>query len=175
MVLKDILKKFAQRAIELGASDCKPIRTKIVVTGHWVRLKCQFGCDGYGKCLTCPPHSPRPEETQMVLNEYVWALLLKFTPSPPDFDYKAQHSVSTKLEREVFLAGYHKALAFANGPCPYCKTCNFEECAHPELARPSMEAAGIDVFTTVRNAGYEIKVIQNEKEQPTYFSLVLVE
>jgi len=51
------------------------------------------------------------------------------------------------LEREIFLAGFYKALSFGCGPCGLCKTCEIENgCRYPEKARPSMEAAGIDVF-----------------------------
>src|SRR5512147_256757 len=56
----------------------KIIRPADVATAHWVRLKCQFGCDGYGQCLTCPPYSPTPEEMRKVLDGYKRALLIHF-------------------------------------------------------------------------------------------------
>jgi len=48
-------------------------------------------------------------------------------------------------------------------------------CRFPKIARPSMEAVGIDVFKTVRNAGFNIKVLQSIMDTPTYFGMVLVE
>ncbi|MCE5231071.1 DUF2284 domain-containing protein, partial [bacterium] len=31
------------------------IDPRTVPTAEWVRMKCQYGCGGYGGCLTCPP------------------------------------------------------------------------------------------------------------------------
>jgi predicted metal-binding protein len=59
--------KFLKRAKELGAIEANIIPVKSIVVAEWVRLKCQFGCDGYGQSLTCPPYSPTPEETRRVL------------------------------------------------------------------------------------------------------------
>jgi len=47
-----------------------------VVTAEWVRLKCQYGCDGYGQSLTCPPYSPTPGITRKVLDSYCCAVLI---------------------------------------------------------------------------------------------------
>ncbi len=55
-------------ALEFGALDAKIINASDIAVGNWVRLKCQYGCNGYGKKLTCPPYSPRPEETRKMLS-----------------------------------------------------------------------------------------------------------
>jgi len=47
--------KYIRRAKALGARGAKVIPAKSIVAAEWVRIKCQFGCDGYGGCLTCPP------------------------------------------------------------------------------------------------------------------------
>ena len=61
------------------------------------------------------------------------------------------------------------------GPCDLCDTCaQGKECPTPEKARPSMEGCGIDVFTTVRNAGLKIDVVHNEDDEYSFFALVLV-
>ncbi len=41
-------------AVRLGAAEAKMIKAGDVVVRDWVRLKCQYGCGGYGKRLTCP-------------------------------------------------------------------------------------------------------------------------
>ncbi len=72
---------------------------------------------------------------------------------------------------KAFLAGCYKAFAFLCGPCRLCKTCivtkqergKVVECKHPDLARPAMEAAGIDVFATARAAGLPIEAVRSEK------------
>ncbi len=86
------------------------------------------------------------------------------------------HRFAYEMERAAFLAGYHAAFGFACGPCDLCPTCNLEEgvCRKPRIARLAMEACGIDVYSTARNAGFPIRVLKNRDEEPTYFSLVLV-
>ncbi len=48
-------------------------------------------------------------------------------------------------------------------------------CRHPELARPAMESAGIDVFATARAAGLPIEVVRSSEDPVNYYTLVLVE
>jgi predicted metal-binding protein len=166
---------------KFGASDAKIIKSSQVIIRDWVRMKCRYGCDEYGKRLTCPPFSPTPDETRHVLAEYKWAVLLKFNPAQSKKLDQALlyeqyiHDLVVKMEREAFLKGYYAAFGLAAGPCPNCKECNLKECKHPYTARPSMEGCGIDVFTTVRNAGFEIKVVQDLNEKPTFYALLLLE
>ena len=79
------------------------------------------------------------------------------------------------LERELFLAGFYKALGFGAGPCRGCSQCDFESCRHPEAARPSMEACGIDVFATVRANGFPIDVVRHARDAQHYYGLVLTD
>jgi len=81
-----------------------------------------------------------------------------------------------EIERQVFLMGFHKAFAFASGPCELCRECDLEgECRHPYQARPSMEACGIDVFQTARDAGFPVHVVTSRDDAPNFYSLLLVE
>jgi len=60
------------------------------------------------------------------------------------------------------------------GPCDLCACCRAgEECPSPELARPSMEGCGIDVFATVRAAGWQIETVKSKDDEYRYFALVL--
>ncbi len=169
------------RAVELGADAAQMIRPDQVVVAEWVRLKCQYGCGGYGECLTCPPHSPSSEVTRQMLAHYRQALLL--CVEVPGGTWKEEEQQRRRLaeavaalERELFLAGYHRAWGMSAGPCPFCETCNLPgPCHFPRLARPSMEACGIDVYSTVRHAGWEIKVVQTLEAPCRLFGLVLVE
>jgi len=166
------LKTLVERAKKLGATDAKPIRTDVVAVRNWVRLKCRYGCGGYGKRFTCPPYSPTPDETRKVVQEYTWGVLSMFK----GFPRISIHKFAFEMERTAFLMGYHAAFAFASGPCDLCTECNIKEgfCRHPRMARPAMEACGIDVFTTARNAGFPIKVVTSREETPTFYSLLLV-
>jgi len=169
------------RAIDLGADAAQIIRPDQVVVAEWVRLKCQYGCGEYGMRLTCPPYSPTPEVTRQVLRHYRQALLLRVEGAGggEEEENRQRRRVGqavADLECELFLAGYQRAWGMGAGPCSFCETCNpAGPCRFTRLARPSMEACGIDVYTTVRQAGWEIEVVQTEQSPFRLFSLVLID
>jgi len=177
---KDIvrdLEKFYRGAISLGAARVKIIKAEDVVVANWVRLKCQYGCGGYGKRLSCPPYSPTPSETRKILGGYEKAILMKFNSCKECGNEKAKsiHRAVAKLERQIFLSGYYAAFGMACGPCNLCTECNLKECQKPDLARPAMEACGIDVYATARKAGFGIEVLTRKDQMPSCFGLVLVQ
>jgi len=167
---KSGLHRFCDLAVELGALDAKMIRADQIAVKEWVRWKCRFGCDSYGKSLMCPPHGPSPEETRSLLKEYQYALLFRTKPSFP-------RTLAVELERRIFLEGHPAALGFTSGPCRLCEECNLKGgyCTRPFEARPSMESCGISVFDTARNAGYEIKVLKSKEEEYLCYGLVLIQ
>jgi predicted metal-binding protein len=75
-------------------------------------------------------------------------------------------AVLTTLEREALGLGYPFAAAFGGGDCCLCEACvaaqtgiaTTEPCRHPFLARPSMEAVGVDVLATAAAAGLPIEM-----------------
>ena len=78
----DFLKK---DALEMGATDAKIVTTDNIYVENRVTLKCQIGCINYGKKLTCPPNVPTANEFRDILNEYQYALLVKFkSPAKAD-------------------------------------------------------------------------------------------
>ena len=179
---KKITSEFAEypaRARELGATRAAIIDPQTVVTGEWVRLKCQFGCGGYGQCLTCPPYSPAPSQTAALLREYRSALLIQFDeirPAESDRAWRKLKKMAVEFEREIFLANHPKAFAMTAGPCHYCRTCALAKgCVHPDLARPSMEGCGIDVYATAHNNKFPLRVVTSETTDCSYISLVLIE
>ncbi|MCX5759145.1 MAG: DUF2284 domain-containing protein [Candidatus Hydrogenedentes bacterium] len=162
-------KELVALALKAGALVARLVSPADVDTAEWVRWKCQFGCDGYGSSLMCPPHSPKPVETRALLDGYQVAILFE---SPRG---KAK-SIAMRLERELFLAGHYKAFGIGAGPCDLCDACAFDEgCRHAGKARPAMEACGIDVFATARKHGFSIDVVRTHKDPEHYFGLVLVE
>lgn len=170
---------YVELARSMGVSRAQIVDTSHVVVANWVRLKCQYGCGGYGACLTCPPHSPVPEYTRRMLGEYSKGLLLQvenvtFLNRPRVGSKLAQ--IVADLERGIFLDGYHKAFAMSAGPCRLCKPCDTSHpCKEPHRARPSMEACGIDVYQTARNCGFALEVVQGTDCPYSYVSLVLIE
>ncbi|WP_292729413.1 DUF2284 domain-containing protein [Methanoculleus sp.] len=77
------------------------------------------------------------------------------------------------LEKTAFYDDYPKAFGFGGYPCIYCehRHCVAEEhegvvdesirrlCRHMDLVRPTMEGAGIDVFSTARKVGWDLHVV----------------
>lgn len=182
--------------------DLRPIPTEIIVVSDWVRLKCRYGCENYGNHLSCPPFTPKPPETRAVLSEYRNAVLARFEAKPDpklvpknairalsNSTVKMQKTVA-ELEKTAFLAGCYKAFGMNAMPCALCETCVIEEmqkkdqavfdldsvkCKNKEIMRPSMEACGIDVFKTLKNAGYKPRVLKDCKEVVELFGLILLD
>jgi predicted metal-binding protein len=196
MVPRKIERELRKMATDGGASAFVPIAPSKVITAHWVRQKCQFGCKNYGTRLTCPPYSPTPEQTRQVLDEYRTACLVRydgfagFDTYPPKDLSTAMDKLSLhvcdeaiRMERHAFLSGYYKAFSYGAHRCRRCATCALAEggtkCKFPAEARPSLESAGIDVFATAANAGLDTAVVKDRnileaKMLPT-FTLLLLE
>jgi predicted metal-binding protein len=163
------LDRYLDRARQRGAADARVVPSASVVTAAWVRLKCQYGCGGYGASLCCPPHSPTPEQTRLVLDCYRRAILVH---------RKTQEGLTAlmaALEREALLDGFYRAFALGAGPCTLCRDCTLDRCSHPSDARPAMEACGIDVYATARANGFAIEVVRDHAADQNYFGLLLVD
>ena len=159
-----------------------------IVVADWVRFKCRYGCKGYAKHFGCPPYAPSPQETRAMVGEYGTGLLLRFEGvpghesfGPDDLPEDFHHFyrdlilwVNTTvhlIEKTAFYDGFYKAFGFGGYPCIYCEECAAEQCTgpvdesmrrlcrHMDRVRPSMEAAGMDVFATAKNAGWELATI----------------
>lgn len=67
--------------------------------------------------------------------------------------------VMLELERRAFNAGNPFALAFVNGSCRLCETCNTKAgiCVHPTQARIPEHAVGVNMVATAEKAGMPIK------------------
>jgi len=168
------LEKYLDWALKNGAHDAVMVDPRTVVTAPWVRLKCQFGCYKYGLSHCCPPYTPTHEATRLLLDTYKVAILLHKHVGPDPFEGMKETPVD--LERVLFLDGYYKAWAMGHGGCKRCKKCNLPSpCAHPERARPSMEACGIDVYATARAVGLPLEVVRTHSDERECYGLVLVE
>jgi predicted metal-binding protein len=158
-------------ALELGLDDMIPILPENITTAVWVREKCRFGCERFGMGLQCPPSGMDHEKTRQLLNSYTTAFLVRGAPPGKNF-----HQALLSLEKKAFLDGHHKAFVFGAGPCPVCPQCPENgQCRHPNLARPSMEGSGIDVYATASNAGLSLKPVKEKGLYVTYIGLLLVE
>ncbi|MHC4728024.1 MAG: DUF2284 domain-containing protein [Planctomycetota bacterium] len=157
--------------------DARIISPTDVETAAWVRLKCKFGCDGYGQTLVCPPYTPTPQQMREVLDSYKRAVLIHFEKTKVKSTEDEIKTTVVELERDYFLRGAWKVFGLGAGSCSLCKECNLKEqlCRHTEQTRPAMEACGIDVFSTVKKVGFPIEVVRTRGQCPNYYGLILVD
>lgn len=153
-----------------GFARIHSIPVKDIQIPGWADLRCQYGCENFGK-PQCPPDSLSPQKTQEMLKDFTHCLLLEGTPPTGDFQRQV-----LKAEKEAFLAGYYKALSFWAGPCTLCEKCRREEgCRNRKESRLSMEGAGIDVFATVKKAGISLRTLVDQGDYVKYFAILLLE
>ncbi len=193
-VQKD-LDQFKHKALDLGASMAQVIPADWVQIDERVRLKCSVPlCPNYGKCLFCPPHTPSREIKRQALSRYKHAVLLALEILPVEhFSVRAtqRHAASDwsrkcfeivgNLETLAFGSGYYLAMGLPQGSCrralcgqDQCLALGGGTCPYPLKARPSMEAAGIDVYGLVTKAGWKIYPIYrsvNPAEVPRALSV----
>ncbi|MDN3510494.1 MAG: DUF2284 domain-containing protein [Candidatus Jettenia sp. CY-1] len=166
----DLWNVLMKKSLELGCEQAIIIPTKTIVIGRWVQLKCKYGCDEYGKKLTCPPHSPSYDDMKDILKEYNKALLLH-----GHISWQMRYII-TEVEKATFSMGFYKAFGLGAGPCKLCESCaTSSACTHTAEARPSMEACGIDVYQTVRNHDLKIETLKNKADEVNIYGLVLLE
>jgi predicted metal-binding protein len=169
------LEDYCEKALELGMDGTKVIDPRSIITAEWVRMKCQFGCPGFGTSLCCPPHTPAPDVTRKVIDSYQKAILLHRRVNKGGRARGFNETV-VRLEIEIFLDGYYKAWSMGSGPCRLCKECDPSGvCKHGYEARPAMEACGIDVFKTARDNGFPIEVVRTHEEERNIYGVILVE
>jgi len=177
------IEKYWDRVIEGRPAGAKAIYPSSVVTAPWVKMKCQFGCAGYGKRYGCPPDSPTHEQTRGVLDCYERAILFHIEAAKKEGENRrkllnAFFEDLVDLEGDMFKDGYYRAFVFLAGPCHLCKECAKQKgdpCLFGGKARPSMEACGIDVYQTARNNGFSIKPLREKSETQNDYCLMLVD
>ena len=167
---------------ERGYTDYKWIDPEEIVVSQWVRMKCMFGCNEYGKTATCPPNVPTLEECERFFREYSAAVIFHFEKSVdnPEDRFAWTKGVSLnllKLEKEIFFSGFEKTFLLFMDSCGICKTCQEkkEDCIEPKLSRPTPEALGVDVYSTVRKVGYPIQVLSDCSQKMNRYAFLLIE
>jgi predicted metal-binding protein len=123
----------------------------------------------------------------MIQREDMPLCRLQYQDEAIDFERRVQmplwfklHDIVMAIEREAHNRGYFFAVGYVASTCylcydsakhtTYCDTSSL--CRHPYEARPSMEAAGIDVFSTYANSGLKLRMASPEKF--SWSGLVLV-
>ena len=166
----------------LGFSDFKWIDPGEIVVAEWVRMKCKFGCDSYGRMATCPPNTPSVEECRRFFLDYHNAIVLHFPMVAPEQEKRKAYNTRInlkllKLENTIFMAGYPKAVGLFMAPCTMCAECvpNRVDCKKPAKGRPTPEGMAVDVFSTVRKLGYPIEVLTEKSQAINRYAILMID
>ncbi|MGD0918612.1 MAG: DUF2284 domain-containing protein [Thermodesulfobacteriota bacterium] len=171
------LQAYQDKALELGATSVKIVRTSEIPVDERVTLKCQIPrCFGYGTGANCPPNTLKPAELRSLLEKYKWAVFF-VKEIPPNIivrdkatikervaAYQDVYKIVTEIESMAFHDGYYLAFGFGAGSCRHtfcglaedCAALKGGKCRFSLRSRPSMEAVGIDVYKMVVSAGWDI-------------------
>ena len=165
-----------------GFSDFKWIDPKEIVVAQWVRMKCMYGCENYGRNASCPPNTPSLAECRSLFDSYKLGALFKFTAKFVDPDERHEWAKGVnrqlvELEKEISTSGYYKSFMLFVENCKLCRDCTNTRaaCRNKKIARPSMEALGIDVLNTVSKYGYSINLLPDEKQEMNRYAVILIE
>ncbi len=185
MNIKETIENLSKVGEKYNVNEIIPLNTSDICLASWVRLKCKYGCDKYGKSWCCPPETPTLEKMQTVLKEYRKALLLCGSLRNGHFyrenQKKRRVQVNTwkgtvALERQLFLAGYYKAFSLVSENCALCKVCSYpDECKFPKDKRPSVESCSIDIVQTLKKISRQFQIAQNVTSEYNCYSIILLE
>jgi predicted metal-binding protein len=169
-----------KEAIVLGASDVRIIPADLVpIEDEIIEMCSPPYCEQYGKSANCPPHVMTPADARQWIRPYHSALIFKIDVSPGVLFseeglrfFKKIFLISARLEELSVAQGYAFSKGLAAGSCKavFCRDIpcealiNGRKCRYPSLARPSMEALGINVFRLVKNVGWEIHTILRKSD-----------
>jgi len=172
--------KLISIAIENGATKAAVIPQSAIVTSTSFRDICRGNaCGSYGRNWTCPPDIGDIDELIEKVRKYPFGLLYQtITEIEDSLDLEGMAEAglnhvkaSQKIEAALkSILGDHFHLSC---PCRLCEVCakrTDEPCRHPDLAMPSLESCGIDVYNTTKDT--ELKYI-NGQNTVTYFGIVL--
>jgi predicted metal-binding protein len=172
------------RALELGADRAAAVQVRDITVSDAVAFKCRVPrCPQYASCAHCPPHAPSPEEFRRVLADFHHALAFNLHVPPEVMlgsdqrearrrAFRSVFDLAAKLESAAFYGGHYLSFGLAAGSCrnvlchaqQACAVLEGRACPHPGLARPSLEAVGIDVFQLATLAGWEMQPLGREAD-----------
>ncbi|WP_406657379.1 DUF2284 domain-containing protein [Methanolobus sp. ZRKC2] len=159
-----------EKALKLGLEAYMLDASDIPVENR-TRLKCVYGCRGYGRRLSCPPHVMPVDEFRQILKEYSTAILLieEFDTSDAKDIIKAWSSIRKgsfhkmfELEYHAFREGFSFAQLLRPGACNECDICG-EKCSKPDRRRFPPEAVGINLEKALNTAGTKLEFCDTDR------------
>jgi len=169
---QDIIEGLQMQARSLGASATGLLPTAQLVVEARFAIMCAgpTPCPSYGQAPGCPPHAPAPDTFKRLLQDFHTVLVFKIDAPVTELMGEGRlplartiHRIAATLERSAVSRGVDKAKAMAAGSCKEL-FCGDEEvcvvlakkapCLHPELARPSISAVGVDFAAMAHQLGW---------------------
>jgi predicted metal-binding protein len=168
--------RYAAAALAQGADAAQVLPASTVVVDDRVPLKCAVPkCFGYNTCANCPPHAPGPEAMRAAVAAFEVAVAVR-VDVPPEVivrdrtiiieqvdAYRSLFSIVSDLESSAFYDGHYLSLGLAAGSCKStfchdveCAVLAGQKCRHNLVARPSMEAVGIDCYALASSLGWDM-------------------
>jgi predicted metal-binding protein len=183
------IEKLRKHALDVGAHDAKVIPSSLISIEDQVLEMCKKPfCDGYGKSANCPPHTMKPGDFREFIKAYDHAIIFKIDVSVADMmsdkregAFTRIYEIATNVEAAAKADGLELSTGYAAGSCKpvFCqehKVCQVlvdKTCRNPSLARPSMEAVGMNVMKAVQDAGWEIQEINTDSDPDSFPDVVL--
>jgi predicted metal-binding protein len=170
------------QARSLGASAAViiPARTLVVEERFAEMCAAPIRCPSYGLAPGCPPHAMSPPVFREQLGDYRHILVFKIdAPVTELMDERRLpiarriHCIAATLERTACSQGVARAQGLASGSCKelFCAeqtACavlsNRHPCRHPDLARPSLSALGINFTALAESVGWRFGRIDPSRE-----------
>lgn len=159
MTIADILRL----GEEVGFSHVYPMEPGTLRFLPEVRQMCAADkCRSYGKNWSCPPHCGSIEDFGQRASQYTTGILLQSTGEmEDDFDFETMMETEALHKQRFYaLTDTLRTLcpdffAMSAGACSLCESCACPEepCRNPEKLYYSMEACGLMVSDTCRDAG----------------------
>ena len=174
--------KLVQAALGSGARRAAPVSGGEIVYSESFRDICRSNqCGNYGACWMCPPEIGPVDVLMARARSYPLGVLYQTVGQLEDsFDIEgmfaaaADHAaVSQRLQKQAEAMLKAPFLHLTCGGCHLCPVCakrTGEPCRHPELALPSLEGCGVDVYRAAQAAG--LPYIHGPNTV-TYFGMIL--
>lgn len=156
-----------EQARRLGFDLSLEFDAGLLVPEARIRAYCvENRCGSYNAHHMCPPRVGPLPEVAARLRRFKRGVLLQYS-RPVDVAHDREgvvraklefHRLILRLERRLRRRGLPHLWAMIGGNCQLCPTCAAVEdqpCRHPEKARTSLEAIGVDVLGLQQKLGLD--------------------
>ncbi len=156
-------------AKQLGIENLNEFTPDTLIPEQRIRdFCCEDKCGNYGNNYMCPPYIGSLNEIKVKLGRFKHGFLFQYSQNI-EVQNDRQGVIQTKkdfhgkiLQMEEFLRekGIDRVWGMIGGSCNLCDVCkvkSHEPCLHPEKARTSLEAIGIDVLALLDKFGLDNK------------------